>query len=166
MNAILHLMMEICLGKKGPQDVPYSPAFLVMLLLSYLLAGLGITTLESPLDEAIIQVLVEAVMLASYASLLLLIHKKKGRLVQTLSALFGTDIILTLPSIPVLLWLQQHPEAHGAFLALFTLMLWHILVAGHIYRHALTCHPMVGLIWSFAYTVVNFQLMLNWFPGD
>jgi hypothetical protein len=166
MNALLQLMIAITLGKKGPQDIPYSPPLLLIVLAVYLLTGLTITTLQSPWHEAIIQVLVEALMLAAFAGALLVIHKKRARLVQTLSALFGTDVVLTLPSIPLLVWLQQYPEAHGAFLALFTLMLWHVLVVGHILRHALSTNAIVGMVWSFCYTFINFQLMMNWFPGE
>jgi hypothetical protein len=61
------------------------------------------------------------------------------RFAQTFTALTGTGVLFNLMGLPLIGLLQQVPEGETSNLSLFLffLIIWNIVVIGHILRHAL-----------------------------
>jgi len=97
---------------------------------------------------------------------LLQLRSRNARFAQTATALLGAGVVLALAYLP-LHWLTgPDPQASavsqtGALLIL-ALMAWIQIVTGHILRHALDVHLVVGVVLSLGYTLFSmilFQLL-------
>ena len=56
MRALFNLFLDICLFRRGPQDVPASPLLFGLAMLVYLIVGVVLLSLEGPLFQAVLQV--------------------------------------------------------------------------------------------------------------
>jgi hypothetical protein len=95
---------------------------------------------------------------------LLYFSAKPARFPQTLCALLGTDSVITACAIPAIASLIAEPTGLGYF-AMLILMIWHWLVTGHIYRHALDKPLFFGLGLSLLYILLSSQVMAVLFPA-
>ncbi len=142
---LIKVFMEICLFRKGPQDVPASTLLLRLALAAYFLVGLVLTSLENQWLEGILQIVVEGAMLLGFTWISVMMAGKRGRLMQTVSAMLGTDALLSSFAIPMQAVLLADPQYNIIYVILLLLMLWHIAVVAHILRHALSQTLAVGL---------------------
>ncbi|MBS1248363.1 MAG: hypothetical protein H6R48_1152 [Proteobacteria bacterium] len=59
MRALFELFLDICLFRKGPQDLPAGMALLKLCLLGYGLSGFVVLQLSTPAPVAILQILLD-----------------------------------------------------------------------------------------------------------
>jgi len=94
-------------------------------------------------------------------SSLLYFTKYSARIIQTLTALAGTNSLLGILIIPVLFWLEQIGLNEGdtslPVLLLLGLIVWNLAVSAHILRHALAVPFFIG----FFLTVVMYFLTVS-----
>jgi len=167
MRALFDLFFDICLLRRGPQDVPASVSLLWLCVLTYLasgyaalLAGVGAAY---PL-HALVLALTDLALLAgmSYAVLHALGHR--ARLTQTLTALTGCGTLLQLIALPLGIWFDRANAARSGaelpFILWLALLTWSIVVSAHILRHAFAVNFGIGLLYAFAY------LFLSWSIAD
>lgn len=170
MKAVWALFWPLLSLRAGPEDVPYSPPLLWLLLVTSILAGLTGQWLSRPehwqasLGITLIAAAVDAL------ALWLLLHFKglPERFVQSLSAVYGADTLLTVLSLPVLVLglLAQEKSAlwvMGGFLSLL-LTGWSLGVRGFIYHRALNLGIFQGNMLSLALLLVTMALGLHFFP--
>ncbi len=137
MYAYLSLLFNICLFKKGPQDIPYSDPLFRLSIISFALINYLLTQLSINGFRALLQVGVEIIIMISFAKLLLFISNKLKRFSQTLCALLGTDALFSMVAIPVISSLIIDKSNTLASLTMLALMLWNWLVTAHIIRNAI-----------------------------
>jgi hypothetical protein len=157
---LIKLFFDICLFKKGPQDLPASGLLLGLATLAYLLVGIVLLGLEATWADAAIQALVEGAMLLGFLFITLKVTGLMSRFLQTASAMLGCDALISSLAVPLLTWMLTSPEAKGVYLFLLLLMLWHLAVVAHILRHALSRHLGIGLGLAIVYVVASYQVML------
>lgn len=162
MFEIAQLFYNILLLKKAPQDVPFSRALTQMLLAVYALISFLMLFMSSHRLSAILQTGADILLLIAFLRVTLAWVHKSERYQQTLCALLGVDILLTLFSIaPTAVMLV--PNSGGlailGFYLLISLILWHWAVIAHILSHALeqTFSFCVGL--ALLYMLANYLLM-------
>lgn len=155
----LVLFIDICLYRKGPQDVPASWLLFGLALFAYLVVGELLLMVESDWLEAALQAVVEAVLLLGLCWLLLWFHGKRARYLQTATALVAADAVISTPGALVLQWWTAHPEIRLFQMALLALMVWHITVVAHILRNALSRPLFHGLVLAVGYIVISYQIM-------
>jgi hypothetical protein len=157
---ILRLFLDICLLKKGPQDMPLSSLLWGLTFGGYVLVGITVLGLQSPLFDAVEQTFLEAGILLGFCWVTLQVAGLASRFTQTSLALLGSDAVISSFAIPLLLWLTGSEEKQpGAYLLLLLLMLWHLVVVAHILRHALSKPAAVGLGLAIVYLVASYQIM-------
>lgn len=156
---VIVLFVDICLFKRGPQDVPASWFLFGLVLIAYLIVGELLLMVESDWLEAGMQALTEAGLLLIFCWVILYFTGKTPRFLQTTIALLGTDAIISTPGALLLQWWVAHPEMRLFQTALFALMLWHIAVLAHILRHALSRPLVYGAALALLYILVTYQLM-------
>jgi hypothetical protein len=156
--ALIKLFVDIVLFRKGPQDVPASPLLLGLCLLAYLLTGEAMLMMEETLLRATLQVLLDAVILAGFVSVTLRFAGNAERVLQTLSALLAVDVLISIIAFPVMISLSSGVERGGGYL-LVMLMLWHLAVMAHIFRHALSRSWWAGYAVAMLYTLMSFQVL-------
>lgn len=155
----LVLFVDICLFKKGPQDVPASRFLLVLALIAYAVVGELLLGVEADWWVASQQVVVEAALLLGYTAAVLYFTGRSARYLQTATALLATDAVISTPGALVLYWWLAHPAVRAFQMVLFALMIWHIAVVGHILRHALSRPLSNGILLSILYVVLSYQVM-------
>lgn len=157
-------MFELCLLRIGPQDLPRAP---VLVLLSTGLNLLMVLVLLGRLGETPVQALKEGLFdLSLTFGVLLLALKARdhlGRFPQTASAIMLSNLLLNCLALPLMGWNQQ-TGAQEAGLLLRILVVWDILVLGHILRHAFTLPLSQGVAASLLFTIFSWTLSYLLFP--
>ena len=149
MSELVRLFISIALFRKGPQDVPYSVFLLAVLiaatftidLLTYLLPS----SREEPLAVSIIIRYLLAVNVASFMMVYLIffMHRHQNRFVQSITTMYGIDLMISILSIPVhlLLIVASNYEISGlaiiGILFIMFLIFWNLSVYMHIFRFGL-----------------------------
>ena len=161
MYPLLLLFLEITAFRKGPQDVPVW--LLAWVMPVYVLINLAILLMSSEWAMALLQVAVDFGLLLGFSWPLLFFSGKPARFKQTLIALIGTDAVINFFALPAVASLNNEATDLG-FFAMLVLMIWHWLVTGHIFRHALDRPFAFGLALAFLYLLISSQVMGILFP--
>ncbi|QSA98597.1 hypothetical protein [Methylococcus sp. EFPC2] len=162
---LIRLFLDICLFKKGPQDVPASRFLFGLALLAFAVVGLVLTGIGSDPYGALLQVSVELALLLVFAWVTLAGMKLHRRFLQTGTAMLATDGLISALAIPVLLWMSASGSDASApgYPVLLLLMFWHFAVVAHILRHALTCALPVAIVMAIVYIGGSYQIMVMLF---
>lgn len=156
MRAIVSPLVDLCLLRGSPRELPYSvPLLLALMLASVVLASLAAAWLGA--DETVAgRALAWMLAKLGIVWLLLKLRGLPSRFVQTASAMLGTSLILSLLLLPLsnaLYQASQQPEtAASPLLALVWIFLfaWSFIVDGHVLRHALAIPLSAGVLISLA----------------
>lgn len=163
MTQLLLLIRDLLQLKRGPQDVPYSPQLLLLLI--------GFSTVLDLTIGSVLNVgpnLLQRSLLSTALPLLLLyavlgIRNLRARFVQTASALMVVGMIFSLLIFPLGLLIGKSPTTpqevtplHG-IISLIALMLfmWNLTVHAHIFRHALNLPLMSGFLLALMWIVTS-----------
>ena len=163
MYELLKLFFEICLFKKGPQDIPASNVLLRLLIPIYASVSFLMLILNSDGLNAAMQVLVEVMLILGSTWIILFIASKTARYQQTASALMATDALISFFALPAMATLVGQGTGL-AFIAIILLMIWHWAISGHIFSKALEQPFTFGLGVAFLYILVSYQVMALLFP--
>lgn len=169
MIRLLLRFLDICLLRLSPQDLPASSFLLGLSLLMYAALAFGTALLSLPLLPAFMLALIDAGLIAGLLWILLWIRDMLNRLPQTLSALYGAGAAMQLIALPLVLWQSASVSAPaqglGALL-LWIWLLWHLLVVGHVLRHAVSTILPLGMLLALLYVFVSFSVTRSvFFPG-
>lgn len=159
MFEILKLFADICLFKKGPQDVPYSVWFYRLTIVGYSIVSLLLLNMSMNWRSAVIQLLVEVGLVLLFVGLLLSFSRKLKRYYQTVAALFGTDAMISFCAIPALATMKTGHWPGVTYPVILGLMIWHWAVMGHIFRHSLSVSLSFGLGLAFLFIIGSIQVM-------
>jgi hypothetical protein len=165
MRALFDLFLDICLFRKGPQDLPASAALLKLSLMLYALSGLTLFMIyidHPSLVAALLLTLLDIALLAVLSYAVLYVLGYLTRFTQTLTALTGVGVLLQVVDIPLAVWIRQEIAAQGApeFPVIMHYMLvgWSIAVMGYILQHAFSTSRMIGVLYAMAYVAISWTL--------
>jgi len=159
MTALLRLFWNICLLRQPPQDVPASwTLFLLVLSLNLVIDSLRVSE-QVGLPQAVVLILIYSGALLGVIVLLLGLLGHLARAQQTLTALLGSGLLITLCILPVEWVMALFPGSEGmfGFLLLF-LYVWSLIVTAHILRHALSVKFFFAAVLSLGYFMLSFRL--------
>ena len=161
---IIKLLFEICLFKKGPQDLPYSVWLLRTLLIGYL--GIRILMLSIHFDwlTVLMQVSVEIILVCGFFWIVLYLARKLRRYYQVISAVLGTDALISFFALPGIASMETGQGGLLVFLVMLVLIGWHWAITGHIIRNALEQRLSFSLGLAFLYLLGSYQVMALLFP--
>ncbi|ORU91889.1 MAG: hypothetical protein A6F70_00970 [Cycloclasticus sp. symbiont of Bathymodiolus heckerae] len=164
-KVLLRLFLDLCLLKKGPKDVPDSKALLKLVFLSYFLAGTVLISSDGFMVNAIMQALIETVLVAIFIYALVTLFSVSHRFDQAITAIYGTGTLITSLSIPFIFWVQDlsnNDEPTGpAGLVVFLIVCWSFVVMAHIIRETIQKPLSVCLLLTFCYLYLSYQV-INW----
>lgn len=162
-KTLLSSFFEICLLRRNPQDMPASRFLLLASLSALMILGLALSLVSLPLKDAVISTALNLAVLIIITQLVLILYKKHARYTQTLTAMAGTGIVISVFAIPVIVMLEysRQNEINPAPVAVLWLLLmsWEVVVMAHILRHALSCHIVLALMLAVLYPWAYFQLV-------
>jgi hypothetical protein len=169
MQEIVRLFTQIALLRRGPQDLPASALLLGLTLAGYLGVNVVVSALLPPVSDWPLQLLVDTLfMLAWYVALLRLVGRPE-RILQTSTAVFGLQAVLSPPLIASAWLMRRFGEQTLwqlpiAFVGLL-LLVWLVAANGHVVKAALgwsvTPSIMLVILQIFCGQVLLFTL----FPG-
>lgn len=148
--AVARQIVEIALLRRSPSDVPYSTTLLGVVVAVSAAASLGAAHMQALSPMAVLVILVYT---AAFAHGVLQMKGLAHRFVQTATALFGTDALLTLIALPLL---NATVGAGGdvpptLVLAYLGLLVWNVAIVAHILRHALDTRFGTAVFWAVAF---------------
>ena len=94
LSTLSKAFLDICLLRKGPQDLPKSSVLLTLCLILYTALDVLLTVQTRPFTDALLVSLVDVGFLLLVTFLILKQHRHHERWSQTMTALFGTGVIL------------------------------------------------------------------------
>lgn len=158
MSQILLTFLDMLRLRSGPQDLPASRRFMVLLAIAYIAGGFIAGSVLGEPDYAPRSMVAIGVQF-SFIIVLLNLKGLGDRIQQTISALSGTGFIFGMLSIYLLSLIDvEKPQVE---LAAFYMVLffWSLTVDGHIYRQALSSKMGTGLLVAVAVFAINFILL-------
>lgn len=158
MSRILLLFLDMLRLRSGPQDLPASSRFMVLLAVGYIAGGFISGSVLGEPDYAARSMVAIGVQF-SFIIVLLNLKGLGDRIQQTISALSGTGFIFGMISIYLLSLIDvENPQVE---LAAFYMVLffWSLAVDGHIYRQALSSKMGTGLLVAVTIFAINFILL-------
>ena len=154
---LLLAYLDMLRFRTGPQDLPASRTFTLIVVAIYVGSGLVAgTVLEEPGYAG--RVLLAIGVQFTAIGLLLRMRALSERLPQTIAAMSGTGFLFGLMSLYLLSLInveQPQPGLAGLYLLLF---LWSLAVDGHIYRHALSSKMGFGVLVAVMIFTINLVL--------
>lgn len=161
MLALLKLYRDLCLLRAAPQDLPFSRFLMLLSIVCYALVGLGVSLLDQDLGLSLVSAGVDAALMIGLAYLGLWIRDRIPRAVQTITALTGTGAFFGLLGWPLIASLQQVADDTPSSLSLLLLglIVWNMVVIGHILRHALDIPLWVGTGVALMYIYTSIRVM-------
>jgi len=148
----MRTMVQICLGRAGPQDLPASGALLAAALLLHAAAdALSVRDLL-PWAEALKTGLVHTLLLAALTHVALLLRRLEHRARQTIAAVAGCGALISF-----LVWGASVllAETLPPWLVLAPFLLWYLGVMGHILRQAMAVPFAAGVALGFAFFILS-----------
>lgn len=161
---ILKLLFDICLFKKGPQDLPYSVWLLRILLIVYVSIRVLMLSIHFDWLNVLLQVIVDIFLVVGFFWIILYLARKLGRFYQVVSAVLGTDALISFFALPGMATMETGHGGLLVFLVILVLIGWHWAVTGHIIRNALEQSLSFSLGIAFLYLLGSYQLMALLFP--
>lgn len=170
MKALLQLFWQILCFKRGPEDVPYAPNLLWLLIVVNLTISISAQSLGRPnqfniaITLPIISLCVEALVIFS----LLQLKQLANRFTQTLITILGIDSFLTLLTIPLLI-IGFNMIGHTPllkFLGLLEVILlgWSIAIRAFIYHRALNIGLLLGNLLALMVLLLTLSINVKVFP--
>jgi hypothetical protein len=161
---IIKLVFDICLFKKGPQDLPYSAWLPRLLLVVYVCIRVLMLSIHFDWLNVLLQVFVDLLLVTGFVWIILYLARKLGRFYQVLSAVLGTDAMISFFALPGMASMETRQGGLLVFLVMLGLIGWHWAVIGHIIRNALEKSLSFSLGLAFLYLLGSYQVMALLFP--
>lgn len=157
--------LNICLLRRAPQDLPASDGLLAITLFASAVGSFIIAVGSLDWPPALLSVVVEILFMCVVIYGLLYQQGHAGRWRQTVTAVAGTNAVLVVFALPLFAWLlnAQSREADPTMpsLLFFGLIIWNIVILGHIFRHALSTMMSLGVLVALAYYTLS-VIFINW----
>ncbi|HYN79517.1 MAG TPA: hypothetical protein VES73_17175 [Lamprocystis sp. (in: g-proteobacteria)] len=168
--ALITFFIQLCLLRRTPQDLPASDALFWLVLAADLCAGLLIGLVGGlGLGISLIQGGTQLALLLGLLYLGLYFTRHPGRFTQSATALLGSGALISFIAAMVLTLNPTGSEESDAAtlgaIMLLVLMVWSIVVTGHIARHTFSISLGQGLSLAIAYEVVAVSLIAWLFAG-
>lgn len=166
MGPLLTLLWDICRLRRGPQDLPYSPQLLLIVVAFSLGLQQVIARVLGVEQETLGAGLLSLALNLGALYLLLNLRHKRSRFVQTALAMLACALLFTLISLPIVLLVGERPPLPEqisplqALLGLVSLplLIWKIMVDAHILRHSLDVPLLAGVVIAVLWLIAELAL--------
>lgn len=162
MKSIFLLFWRICIFQSGPETVPSSNAFVMTVIAVNALLNVVVQLLLGGDDGSLLRAVTLAVVsLAGTGGLIwfiMTLMQLGSRVPQTITAVFGVDIIMTTLT-SILFAVAGSIEENIAVFVISLLTLWSLAIYGFIFHRAMNLHIGFGI--ALALFVVIFSVAIT-----
>lgn len=159
--------VRMCLFLSSPSNLPYSQGCILLTLLAYIGVGNLLLGDDRNLLSIALQIGIEVLLLFAISYTVLRLTHKLGRLIQTLSALIGINLIVSIVSLPLLLMLPATGDdttIDPLFLQLnLALLLWNLAIISLIFKRAFEIRTLLAGFIAFNYFLLYEYLLISIF---
>jgi len=157
----------MCVLLSGPDRLPGGAQNIVLSLFCYCLVGFALVDAERSYMTIFQQIVLELLLLAAVCYAGLKWKNLLPRFTQTLSALIGVNIIVSIVSIPLYRAVMPDNDlgsgiSSTALNATLLIIFWNLAVISLIFKKAFNINTLMAAMISFNYFLV-FQFMVVWF---
>lgn len=166
MQSLLILLRDICLLRRGPQDLPYSPQLLVSICVASVAVQFVIAQILGIEGNIIVASLLGLSFNLGVLYVLLSLRSVRSRFIQSGTALLGCALLFALVSLPVALLAGGKPPTPDDVTPLQLLLglvslpiiIWKIVIDAHILRHSLNLPFFAGLMIAIFWLIAQLQM--------
>ena len=162
MKELFGLFAQIAISRKGPQELPASWFLLALTVIGYWVLRYTVSALMPPAEHWRLHLLVEVAFTLVWYAVLLRAVGKPERFIQTLTAIFGSYLLLMPPWIIAVHFWQELPEQHALYAPMAILALaiaiWIIRAESYVLKHALELPIMACVILTILQTFTGEML--------
>jgi len=168
MPPFVFLIRDICLLRRGPQDLPYSVSLLAAVAAASIVLQLGIAVVRAaPLNGVLAGALLELMFTLGALNVILTLRGLRNRFVQSATALLGCTLAFILLNVPVLLLIGEPPTTVEQLSSLqvmlvlvsLPLVVWKVLVDAHIFRHSFNVPFLSGIVIALLWIIAGMVLL-------
>lgn len=152
---------KIATLKEGPQILPVSGLLLILVLAVNLVMDLVNLSIVADADQVVLMMLSASYSLALMITLsaIMWVMKYQNRIIQTLTALFGSGFIISLFALPFLVLVGNYGDKPNFFsIFILAINIWSLAVTANIFRHALSVSLLLAWVLAFGYFLLGFRL--------
>ncbi|MEL7186248.1 MAG: hypothetical protein AAFN50_07415 [Pseudomonadota bacterium] len=168
--ALIQTLLDIMRLQKGPDAIPRSQVVLLVVVGLWITADI-LSVMASPqvaMDRRMVGWAITLVALIIFA-LIVAFYRRQARLVQMMTALIGCTAIFTFMLTIVVgisgLLSAESPVQLGFIAAIFGVMLWSVIVDGHILARTIDQPRIVGVMISLSIFLLQLYLLEIAFPA-
>ncbi len=159
-NRFISTVLDICLLRAGPQQIPFSSNLLMMCLIAYFALDVMLARYYIPLIDPAVFALVDVALVLGFTWFLLSFKGFYSRFTQTAIAFLSSGVLLGLVAWALLSW-QASFAGSKTDMALPSLLLllhlvWSLAVISGIVRHAVS----ISLVWAWGVTLAYFFIYM------
>ncbi len=170
-KSLIFLFFDLVRLRRGPQDLPASQYLLIVTGFLLIVTAMLGDHMNDGLIDKLIFALTQVAILTAIVWGILAINRKPERLVQTLTAFYGTSVLIQLVVWPFRSWLLSMPDearkqANVPLFAVIVLVIWSFVVMVYIYRNALGCSRGKAILLSIVTQMIVGMLMQTLFANQ
>jgi hypothetical protein len=161
MEALIRLFGNICIFKQGPQDIPASLSFFIVILLTNFIVEVLLGIAFDSLAIAALLSLSSVFALFIYTWIWLSLFKLSNRFLQTASAFVGVSVFTnTVCFIPLIIIWKIGLIPSDSFALIYNLLLiWILSIYAHIYKNALNISFFLGLALAITFFITYYSII-------
>jgi len=162
LNALVTYFVNLCLLRATPQQLPDSGAlFGVVLVFNALVGTLLMSTTALGFGGGLAESLFELLLMLGALHIALKMYGHPGRFSQSATAIMGSGALMSLLALPLLS--GGAPLDDGAILLLLGLMVWSVVIMGHILRHTFDLTKGQGVVVAALYFFASYHVTTSLF---
>lgn len=165
-SSLLERVLELCLLRRGPQDLPYSPALLAGLLVAGTAVDVVAGAMRGSIEGGLGRSLLSSAVVLGLCWVALAIRRLRSRFVQAAIGLLASSLAFSIVLLPLAALSGPAPARPedmtpsqlliGWFV--LGLFVWQVAVAAHVMRHALDAPFAFALLLVSTWMVAYFAL--------
>ena len=167
MPSFFELIRDICLLRRGPQDLPYSVPLLGYVAAACVIVQLAVAVARNaPVGGVLAGAALWLLMTLGALNLILTLRGLRNRFVQAGTALLGCALVFTLLSVPIALLLEEPPTPPQQLSSLqlvlglisLPLLVWKIIVDAHVFRNSFDVPFLSGIVIALLWIIAAMAL--------
>ena len=161
----IQTLIQICLFRARPQDLPASRQVLIFTIIAtFILSVTRIAQVTEGLSPITIS-LIQIGLLALGLRILLTLFSKRERWLQSGASVFGCSSVLMLAATPVLM-ITESSVSGLANLVLVAMTVWSFAVIVFILRETLEIRLLLAFLITFAFKIISAIILLQMLGGQ
>jgi hypothetical protein len=167
---LVRAFVDIALHRRGPEDLPASTLLLALAIGADVIVSLGALALAGELETRSAALLGAGLAIyAAFAWAVLKAFNREKRIIETATALFGTDALLTTLQLPMSAWSRSlvaaNADATVPNVLGLLLFFWWIDVSGFVLSRAIGRTYVLGVLIMVGYALFSISLQSALLPA-